>query len=205
MNLDQRQKQDQHSNRPRSGRNNSERRTQSAMSYVVHNQHDTGVASSFDDLNEARAFYYIEGCRLRKKYPNATSWAFLSLSEATFGGDEGKCLKVDSEWPPEEIDEWKDKWSDDLVARAQAASDKLAAKYEEQERKWREQNPPRPLKRKVVVELPATANKRARTRGLRAPSAHEVELSMEHDAEAVAKWISAIFEDAEIAAAVATA
>jgi hypothetical protein len=152
------------------------------MSYVVHNQHDTGVASHFDDLNEARAFYYIEGCRLRKKYPKDTSWAFLSLSEATFGGDEGKCLEIDSEWPPEDLGEWKDDWSDDLVATAQAASDKLAVKYEEQERKWREQNPPRPLKRKVVVELPATANKRART--------HSVELSMEHDAEVVAKWVA---------------
>lgn len=143
------------------------------MSYVVHNGYDTGVHSSFDDLNEARAFYWIEGQRLRARY-GATYSDALVLSEITFGGDEGKVLESDNNWPPDELDEWKNDWSDEVVASAQRASDKLVATHEANEAKWKasavyrrlqeEAAATRPRKRKITVDVTTQQTEQAAKR-----------------------------------------
>ena len=99
------------------------------MSYVVENQYDTGQPRYFDEKDDARAFLYTEGLRIRKTYatdtyPESAFGENSSIFLSEISGGTNDMLDSDQEWPPE----WLDELSKEQIAKTQKLSDSIGAK-----------------------------------------------------------------------------
>jgi hypothetical protein len=152
------------------------------MSYVVNNQYDTGEPRYFDDRDDARAFLYTEGLRIRKtyatdKWPESKFGENSSIFLSVISGGTDDMMDSDQDWPPE----WLDELSKEQLATAQALSDTIGAEEKKRNDEWKAK--PKPLcKRKLAVMVGED--------GERAAKRHEGVFSSEEDCQTAADLIS---------------